>query len=140
MTLFLASALAVWLADRAAKALVRRSLAEGQVGWRWGPLEIRRVTVRARRPMSLRQRRGLVVLWLATIAGLGIQVAYGTHLDGFLAHAALGAATGGAASNLGERIRSASVLDFVKVGGWPVFNIADVGISCGALIALYAWT
>ena len=139
MTLFLAFALAVWLADRATKGLVRRSLAEGQIGWRRGPLEIRRVTARARTPMSLRQRRGLLVLWLATIAGIGVQLAYGTHLDGAVAQAALGAASGGAASNLGDRIRSAAVLDFVKVGGWPVFNVADVGITCGAMIALYAW-
>jgi signal peptidase II len=138
MIVFLASALAVWLADRGTKRLVQRSLAEGQVGWCVGPLEIRRLTV-TRPPMSRRERRGLVVLCLLTLAGVGLQVVSGVRFDGAVAQAALGAACGGAAGNVHDRIRSAAVLDFVKVGGWPVFNVADVGIAGGALIALYAW-
>lgn len=51
----------------------------------------------------------------------------------------------GAIGNLIDRIRSErGVVDFIDVGigdaRWPTFNIADVGVSCGAiLLALVLW-
>jgi signal peptidase II len=55
---------------------------------------------------------------------------------------ALGMILGGACGNLIDRLRSAQgVVDFIDVGigdmRWPTFNVADVGVSCGAL--LLAW-
>lgn len=53
--------------------------------------------------------------------------------------------TGGALGNLADRIRSArGVIDFLDVGigtvRWPVFNIADVAVTTGAvLLALSLW-
>ncbi len=54
----------------------------------------------------------------------------------------LGMILGGALGNLVDRLRSAQgVVDFIDVGirdsRWPTFNIADIGVSCGAL--LLAW-
>lgn len=52
---------------------------------------------------------------------------------------------GGAVGNMLDRIRSASgVVDFIDVGvgtvRWPVFNIADIGVTVGAIIlALSLW-
>ncbi len=52
---------------------------------------------------------------------------------------------GGALGNLADRIRSVhGVVDFVDVGigtlRWPVFNIADVAVTVGAvLLALSLW-
>ncbi len=45
---------------------------------------------------------------------------------------------GGAAGNLIDRVRSAQgVVDFIDVGvgmtRWPTFNVADMGVSCGAI-------
>jgi signal peptidase II len=53
--------------------------------------------------------------------------------------------TGGAAGNLIDRIRSAQgVTDFIDVGigahRWPTFNVADMGVSCGAIaLAVSLW-
>jgi signal peptidase II len=52
---------------------------------------------------------------------------------------------GGAVGNLLDRIRSAQgVVDFMDVGignlRWPVFNVADVAVTCGAIfLALSLW-
>ena len=52
---------------------------------------------------------------------------------------------GGAIGNLLDRIRSSQgVVDFMDVGlgqlRWPVFNVADVAVTCGAIfLALSLW-
>ena len=55
---------------------------------------------------------------------------------------ALGMVCGGAVGNLVDRVRSATgVVDFIDVGfgdhRWPTFNVADMGVSVGAM--LLAW-
>lgn len=58
---------------------------------------------------------------------------------------ALAAVTGGALGNLIDRIRShQGVVDFLDVGfgdlRWPVFNVADIAVTCGAiLLAISLW-
>jgi signal peptidase II len=45
---------------------------------------------------------------------------------------------GGALGNLIDRVRSGSVVDFVKLPlGWPPFNLADVSIVLGVFILLF---
>jgi len=57
----------------------------------------------------------------------------------------LGAVAGGAVGNLVDRVRGAQgVVDFIDAGigasRWPTFNVADIGVSCGAVIlALSLW-
>ncbi len=52
---------------------------------------------------------------------------------------------GGALGNLVDRLRSSrGVVDFLDVGvgawRWPTFNVADIGVSCGAvLLAIVLW-
>lgn len=52
---------------------------------------------------------------------------------------------GGAAGNLVDRLRSgAGVVDFVDMGmgptRWPTYNVADIGVSCGAVaLAISFW-
>tara|TARA_Y100000817_G_C16817672_1_gene527348 strand:+ start:747 stop:1232 length:486 start_codon:yes stop_codon:yes gene_type:complete len=46
----------------------------------------------------------------------------------------------GAFGNIIDRIRLGSVTDFIDVGSWPVFNIADSCISAGmAMLAFYLY-
>lgn len=59
--------------------------------------------------------------------------------------AALAMVSGGAVGNLVDRLRSArGVVDFLDVGvgawRWPTFNLADIAVSCGAvLLAIVLW-
>ena len=49
----------------------------------------------------------------------------------------LGLQMGGAIGNLVDRIRLGYVIDFIDVGDWPVFNIADSAIVIGLTILAY---
>jgi len=55
---------------------------------------------------------------------------------------ALGLVVGGAFGNLGDRLFRApgllrgAVVDFVDLGFWPVFNLADSAITCGCALLL----
>ena len=53
------------------------------------------------------------------------------------AHMALSAALAGAASNLYDRVGRGAVVDFVDLGWWPIFNVADVAITFGVLVAFW---
>ena len=43
----------------------------------------------------------------------------------------------GAVSNFVDRVRIGKVIDFIDLHFWPVFNVADVFLSVGALMLLY---
>lgn len=47
-----------------------------------------------------------------------------------------GLVLGGAAANLLDRIGDSSVTDFISVGRWPSFNLADAAITAGALVLI----
>ena len=49
---------------------------------------------------------------------------------------ASGLVLGGAAGNLIDRIGDSTVTDFVSVGRWPSFNVADASITIGAVILI----
>lgn len=46
----------------------------------------------------------------------------------------------GSIGNLLDRLRLGHVIDFIAVGKFPIFNVADIGITCGiaALIFYYS--
>ena len=44
---------------------------------------------------------------------------------------ALGCIVGGAVGNMIDRFLYGYVIDYVSIGWWPVFNLADVAIVCG---------
>jgi signal peptidase II len=54
---------------------------------------------------------------------------------GTLGALALGAVAGGATSNLIDRVRLGSVVDFIEIHLWPTdFNLADAAIRIGVLV------
>lgn len=48
----------------------------------------------------------------------------------------IGLLLGGAIGNLIDRVQIGMVIDFFDFRIWPIFNIADIGIVCGAGIIL----
>ncbi len=71
----------------------------------------------------------LVVLavWLVRIGDEGVAVMLG---GGLLA--------GGAVGNLIDRLARGGVTDFVDIGRWPAFNVADVAIVAAAVLIVVA--
>ena len=49
----------------------------------------------------------------------------------------LGLQLGGAAGNLLDRLRMGHVTDFVDVGPWPIFNLADASIVVGLILLVW---
>ncbi|WP_305091679.1 signal peptidase II [Prescottella sp. R16] len=81
--------------------------------------------------------------WLLTLVAVGVVIGVvriGRTLSSRWWALGLGLVLGGALGNLVDRIfRSPGplqghVVDFVSVGWWPVFNVADSSIVCGAIL------
>jgi signal peptidase II len=80
-----------------------------------------------------------VVLTAAGTAGIAaIGWLIWTHRAIPLVQIAGGLIAGGAIGNLIDRVRFGHVRDFVAVGIWPSFNLADSAITAGAVIAAVA--
>ena len=47
----------------------------------------------------------------------------------------LGLAVGGAAGNLTDLLTRGHVIDFISIGRWPTFNLADVALCAGVVLA-----
>jgi signal peptidase II len=88
--------------------------------------------------------------WIFTVLTIGALVLlwqlYRTTRPGDTVRAlALSLVCGGAIGNLVDRLRSGrGVVDFIDVGvgamRWPTFNVADMAVSCGAvLLAIVLW-
>lgn len=59
----------------------------------------------------------------------------------FWVRLSLGLQLGGALGNLLDRITRGYVVDFVDIGFWPIFNLADLSIVLGVtILAYYLWS
>ena len=81
----------------------------------------------------------LLGLWTMTLACTVLVLANGaTSSSDRLAAAGLVVALGGATSNLLDRVNRGAVIDFIALGWWPAFNLADVAIVAGVVVAVGA--
>jgi len=55
-------------------------------------------------------------------------------LKNMVSRAALGSILGGAVGNLIDRLRFGYITDFIGVGIWPPFNVADSAITVGVVV------
>ena len=60
------------------------------------------------------------------------------NLDNKLGWSVLGLILGGTVGNLIDRLRFGYVIDFIDVGIWPAFNIADSSIVVGIILLAYS--
>lgn len=128
---------AVIMVDQLSKRAIASRLAENEIGWRLTFLGIQRVTPPGhRRRTSTRDRCRLIGLWALAVGGSFLYAHVVMSSAGLLPHMGLGCAIGGATSNMLDRFWRGSVLDFIAVGFWPIFNLADVAIVGGVLVAL----
>lgn len=81
-----------------------------------------------------------IVLPLLWLLSLGCAVALHNSGSWFQSRSALfglALAFGGAAGNLMDLLWRKYVLNFIDLGWWPVFNLADVGILAGLVVAFW---
>jgi signal peptidase II len=134
MAAVIVSAILLIALDQGMKALVLSRLREGQVA-SLGGVPIRRVMNPGAPGGLCSGRMTLLTLWVATFAVLLFAVHAGPLFQHVVAQWAIGAAVGGAASNLFDRLWRGGVVDFIDLGFWPVFNVADAAIAAGTVLA-----
>ena len=126
----------VFLADQSAKAAIEAHLVPGQYEEVLGPLEL---TLSHNRGVAFGLAGGagvkLVLTTALALAVIGYLFARNPRRPGMWL--AVGLVGGGAIGNLSDRIRADAVTDFVAVGSWPPFNLADVSITVGVLLLVY---
>jgi signal peptidase II len=130
----IASAAAFLFLDQWSKRLIQLRTADG-----WLPSS---VVVRIRCVANTKThysrnsvRVFLMLAWLAAGASASTLHVFGAAFQSRASMIGVGAALGGAAGNLLDILRSRSVTDFIDLGWWPVFNIADVAIVAGLAVA-----
>ena len=128
----------VFAADQAAKAAIEAHLVIGQDVEVLGPLEL---TFSHNRGVAFGLAGGAGVKLVATTAlalgVIGFLFSRNPQRPGMWL--AVGLVAGGALGNLADRIRADAVTDFIVVGSWPAFNLADVSITLGVLLLVYLY-
>lgn len=126
--------------DQFTKNLVRTNLAYGEV---WSPWEWLMPYARVVHwyntgvAFGLFQGMGLVFTFLPLIVVILIFIFYSRLAgDNWWMRTAIGLEFGGAIGNLIDRITIGHVTDFISVGNFPVFNVADSAITVGVCVLL----
>jgi signal peptidase II len=127
---------AVIVLDQVTKAIVRSNVAVGDRDGIFPAVEI--VHVRNEGVAFSRfSGGGTLVAVIVGGALLALLAYFVTHLDKPLVWLPTGMLLGGALGNVIDRIRDGAVTDFIKLPGWPAFNVADISITFGVLVLLY---
>ncbi len=128
---------AVFAADQVSKTLVIRSLARFESWPTDGFLRFTHAWNTGTAFGLFPQYGGLLtIVSLAAVVVLALFYRAAKN-PSVLVRIAFGMQLGGAFGNLFDRVRIGHVTDFIDVGPWPVFNLADSSIVVG--IALMAW-
>ena len=127
---------AVLVLDQLTKALVRGSM---RLGESWPAEGFVRLTYGTNTGSAFGlfpNQTGLLIV--ASIIATGFLVVFYRAYSppSPLLRLAIGLMLGGAVGNLVDRLRVGAVVDFIDVGPWPIFNLADSAVVVGmALLA-----
>ena len=128
-TVLLAVALAVLVVDVPAKLWAESGLADG--AREFGPLALRL----AHNPgVAFGLGSGLPVGSVAVLTGLVLVGFGGWALLRRLPPVPAGLIVGGGLGNLVDRAGDGTVTDYLGLGWWPHFNVADMAITTGAVL------
>ena len=119
--------------DQAAKAIVEDHLVPGEQVDVLGPIGL---TLSHNKGVAFGLASGsdapLIAFAAAALLFVGFVLARNPEVAGIWV--AVGLLAGGALGNLADRLRSGAVTDYVEIGSWPPFNLADVAITAGVVL------
>ena len=133
---------ATFAADQLTKYLVRESL---RLGESWPVTGFFRFTYWTNSGTAFGLFPGqTVLLTIASVAAIGFIIYFHRAHGGrdWISNLTIGLLLGGAFGNLLDRVVAGEVTDFIDVGPWPIFNIADSSIVVGIaalVIRLALW-
>ncbi len=142
---FFLPALLVVAADQLSKTWIRSNLAVGQSLFELGFFRITRVPPNTGAAFGLFQGHSLVLTIIGSL-GVAVLLAYAFFfyryfplLNNRLSKSALGLILGGTLGNLIDRLNPnlGGVTDFISIGIWPAFNIADSAVVVGTILFAY---
>jgi len=122
--------------DRLTKAVVASLLPTNGERRMFAGVRVRYVRHRLRARVVQGQRYSLPLLLGAAGVALGLLLGWSPLFQAPAAAAGIGMALAGAISNLWDRLRHHAFVDFLCLGSWPPFNVADAGVCLGAALAL----
>ncbi len=123
--------------DQQSKRLVIRRAGPGCGSDAWWAPRIRPLRNSRLGHGLLGSRRMLCILWVVSLLGIAVLVDQLAALRAPAAQLGIGAALGGAASNLMDIALRGAVVDFIDLRIWPVFNLADLAIVLGGGATLW---
>ena len=131
-----ATALAALVADQVSKYLIRENMAIGESWPREGFFRLTHGT-NTGSAFGLFQDQ-TTILTIASLFAIGFIIYfYHSHSDrAGLTRLTVGLLLGGAVGNLIDRVFAGRVTDFIDVGPWPIFNIADSSITVGITLLI----
>jgi signal peptidase II len=120
-------------ADQAIKAIVEARLFPGEEVEVLGPLGL---TLSHNRGVAfgLAGGAGVGLVLLTAVALAVIAYVFGRDPERRGMWIAAGLLGGGALGNLVDRLSAGEVTDYVAIGSWPPFNLADVAITVGVML------
>ena len=132
--LLILAAAAAFSLDQLSKYIVRSNFSLGEA-WPANSFISLKYTTNSGSAFGLFQDQTTLLI-VASVFAVGFLVYfYKTHArPRKLLRLAIGLQLGGAIGNLLDRIRDGTVVDFIDVGPWPTFNIADSSIVVGMAI------
>jgi signal peptidase II len=133
------TALATLALDQASKAWIVAHLHPGQSLAVLGPLLSFTLVTNRGMAFGLLSQASALVPWASAAAALAVWRLARRGQASTAQDVALGMVLGGALGNWVDRWRRGSVVDFVNVHVWPVFNVADAAVTVGTLWWLWAW-
>ncbi|MGA8297003.1 MAG: signal peptidase II [Acidimicrobiales bacterium] len=136
LVLVIACAAAVLIVDQVAKSFAVHDLANGPMSV-VGPLSFQ-LSYNTGAAFSIGAGLTLPIIVIAFVLVL-LLAWFARGTPSTLAAAATGTILGGALGNLADRLfrgHSGAVVDFIHLGFWPTFNVADASIVIGTIALL----
>jgi signal peptidase II len=128
------AAISVFVVDRLTKFWVTHSLTVGQQLWPGWPVHIY-YTVNSGAAFSILPSANWLFLAVAVL--VVVAIFWRRRLlarEPWWVQVGVGLLLGGAVANAVDRVTQGYVVDFIQLPHWPVFNVADSGITVGVVI------
>ena len=128
------AAVVVFGLDRLTKFWVTHALFLGQELWPGAPVHIHYIENSGAAFSILPNLDWLFLLVALLVVGAALWYWRRLASEHWWVQAAVGMVVGGAIANGIDRITQGYVVDFIQLPHWPVFNVADSGITVGMVL------
>jgi signal peptidase II len=124
--------------DQAAKAAIEAHIVPGQHVEVLGPLELT-LSHNSGVAFGLASGGGARLILVTALALAIVTYVFARDPTRPGIWVAAGLLAGGALGNLADRIRAYAVTDYIQIGSWPAFNLADVAVTLGVLLLAFSY-